>query len=121
MPRKKDSKLSNRPSEFAIQRATAILFRHVLVETVWFHVPNGEPRSPAIARKLKEMGVRSGVADFLLFTTHRKIAFEEKTRNGVLSKNQKDFRTVWEAIGGIYLIGRSLEDAKNVIRDYQLR
>ena len=32
----------------------------------WFHVPNGEKRDKATAARLKRMGVKPGISDFLL-------------------------------------------------------
>ena len=47
-----------------------------------FHVPNGEHRHIAVAKKLQRMGVKPGVADFLAFTTTRKAAIELKDSTG---------------------------------------
>jgi hypothetical protein len=43
------------------------------------------------------------------------IAIENKYGTGRAAKNQKDFRTAWEKAAGIYVIGRSVEDALKVV------
>ena len=107
--------------EAAFQIAVAIMFRKELpARVVWFAVPNGEYRDPATARKLKDAGVRPGVADLVLFDETTRLALELKTPTGVLSKHQKDFRTVWTAIGGAYEVARSLADVRAVLFHYGL-
>jgi hypothetical protein len=102
--------------EAAFQIATAILLRKELAaDVVWFHVPNGEKRDIATAKKLKEMGVRPGVADFMLFRRDLKLALELKTPKGVLSENQKGFRDAWTALGGAYEIARDLSEVRSIL------
>ena len=108
-------------NETAFQIAVAILFRSELpLNVVWFAVPNGEWRDPATARKLKEMGVRPGVADFLLFRRDYRIALELKTPAGRLSDDQKGFRAKWIDNGGNYEVARSLDEVRAVIARYDL-
>jgi len=107
--------------EGAFQIAVAIMLRKELPERViWFAVPNGEWRDPATARKLKDMGVRPGVADLMLFGEKTRLALELKTPKGVLSKDQKGFREVWTAIGGAYEVARSLAEVRAVLFHYGL-
>jgi hypothetical protein len=109
--------------EAAFQIATAILLRKELPpHVVWFAVPNGEWRDPATARKLKEMGVKPGVADFLIFGwgCGVKLALELKTPKGVLSKNQKDFRDAWTYVEGRYEVARSLDEVRAILWKHSL-
>lgn len=58
------------------------------------HIPNGELRDDATAGKLKAMGVKAGVADFLLPVPVRDIHglwIELKSATGTLSKEQREF------------------------------
>lgn len=85
-----------------------------------FHVPNGEHRHIAVAKKLQRMGVLPGVADFLCFTPRRKIAIELKDADGDQSKDQKKFEKQWCAINGEYHVCRTLEDFKILVEGIML-
>lgn len=81
---------------------------------LWFHVPNGERRDARTGAKLKRMGVRPGVADFLFaLPPHgRMVALELKApKEGRLTDSQKKFRHDLELAGGEYAIARSPEEA----------
>ncbi|WP_298706167.1 VRR-NUC domain-containing protein [uncultured Variovorax sp.] len=64
---------------------------------VWLmHVPNGGLRSPGEAGKMKALGVRKGVADWILpFPSpsgrYKGLAIELKSRKGTVSDEQEDF------------------------------
>jgi len=49
--------------DFQIMIATYLDLKKV----VWFHCPNGGNRNPKEAYKLKQMGVKAGVPDILIF------------------------------------------------------
>ncbi len=80
-----------------------------------FHVPNGEHRHIAVAKKLQRMGVLPGVADFLAFTSTRKVAIELKDIDGKKSSDQERFHCHWESVGGEYFLCRSLEEFKSLV------
>lgn len=80
-----------------------------------FHVPNGEHRHIAVAKKLQRMGVKPGVADFLAFTTTRKAAIELKDSTGPQSDDQEKFEKAWKKLGGEYYLCRTLEEFKLVV------
>jgi len=83
---------------------------------IWFHVPNGEKRSRRTGGKLKKMGVRRGVPDFVFVLQNRQAAFLElKTGDGVLSPAQDDFAERCSAIGAPYAIARSIDDAISIL------
>ena len=82
-----------------------------------FHVPSGEYRDMATAMKLKRMGVVPGVADFLMFVSGKNIAIELKDKGGGQSEAQKFFQKCWEALGGVYVVAKSLEDFQEIV-DY---
>lgn len=102
--------------EAAFQVAVACLLRkEAKPGVIWFHVPNGEFRDLATARKLKDMGVRPGVADFLVFSAEVSLALELKTPRGVLSENQKGFRDAWRDQGRAYEIARNLDEVRAIL------
>ncbi len=80
-----------------------------------FHVPNGEHRHIAVAKKLQRMGVLPGVADFLCSTPTRKIAIELKDEDGEQSSDQVKFEKRWKATNGEYFICRTLDEFKQVV------
>lgn len=82
----------------------------------FFAVPNGGARHIAVARKLKEEGVKAGVADLVLLFPEGKIIFVEmKTKKGTQQDSQKDFQKRVEDLGFKYLIWRSVDDAISFI------
>lgn len=85
-----------------------------------FHVPNGEHRHIAVAKKLQRMGVLPGVADFLCFTPSRKIAIELKDEAGEQSKEQERFEKRWRSLGGEYHLCRTLENFKQLVTGIML-
>jgi hypothetical protein len=107
-------------SETALQIEVVKLFRERLKNTVWFHVPNGERRSPLTAVKLRGMGVRPGVADFILLCQGIAIAIELKTEKGAQSVNQTSFMHAWRKAGGEYAICRSLDHVITLINANRL-
>ena len=62
---------------------------------LWCHVPNGGHRHLAVAAKLKRMGVKAGVPDFLVFDpppgmpSAVGVALELKAHGGRVSKQQR--------------------------------
>ena len=80
-----------------------------------FHVPNGEHRHIAVAKKLQRMGVMPGVADFLCFTPSRKIAIELKDQDGKQTPDQIKFEKEWTALNGEYYLCRTLDQFQNLV------
>lgn len=83
-----------------------------------FHVPSGEDRHIAVAMKLKRMGVIQGVADFLMFVPGMAVAIELKEHDGSQSKPQEYFQERWEKLGHVYVVARSLDEFKNIVRRF---
>ena len=93
----------------------------VCKRTVFFHVPNGEKRDAVTAGLLRQMGVRPGVADFILLSEGRAIAAEVKDADrGRQSKDQKGFQAAWEAQGGVYVEIRSAAEVEAFIFGFGL-
>lgn len=79
------------------------------------HVPNGGARSKGEAGKLKAMGVRPGVSDWICpfpspNRAYKGLAIELKSRTGTVSKDQRAFLDDAHAAGWLTGVARSFED-----------
>lgn len=83
----------------------------------YFHVPNGGQRHAAVASKLKRMGVRAGVPDFVIRgKVGGRVCFMElKIGKGRESPAQVEFRTRGTTAGHVHFICRDLDDVKRAI------
>ena len=99
----------------------AARLRAACKKIVWFHVPNGEKRDPVTAGVLRLMGVRPGVADFILLADGVAIAAEVKDGDrGRQDVDQKGFQAAWEANGGVYVVIRTPADVDGLIFEFGL-
>lgn len=91
-------------------------------ELRWLHhIPNGGSRNKAEAVKLKQMGVRSGVADLCLpypKGIYHGLYIEMKFDKGRQQENQKKFLSDMADAGHYVATCYSAEQAINVIREY---
>lgn len=78
----------------------------------WWHVPNGGTRNIIEARKLKTMGVKSGVWDIHCYYNGQFSIIEMKTETGVLSAEQKIWGQQMKKMGANLYVCRSLEEFK---------
>ena len=87
-----------------------------------FHyaVPNGGFRGSVEAHRLKQEGVRAGVADLVIWFGSVVVYVEFKTEKGVLSPAQIDFSRQCTARGFPYYTVRSLDDFMDVLETYDL-
>lgn len=81
---------------------------------VWWHTPNGGKRSKASAARLKKMGVRAGVPDFIFIDKPGVSFLELKSSVGVLSKEQRRFRDDVEGLAG-FAVASTPEEAVNYL------
>lgn len=58
-----------------------------------------------------------GQADILGALDGRFVAIEVKTRTGPQSASQKQWQVNFERGGGLYILARSVEDVKNVLKE----
>lgn len=109
----------------------------------WCHVPNGGARNKAEAAILKGLGVKPGVADFLILgipLDHSVMVgarpywmevkdpggvplgngSKKRRRDGSQSKAQKDFEAEMTRIGVPYRIVTSLDEAKAQLKAWKL-
>lgn len=66
----------------------------------WWHTPNGEKRDPATAAKLKRMGVKPGVHDFLIVHAGRIYGLELKRAGETPTSDQWHFGRMIGSTGG---------------------
>jgi hypothetical protein len=86
--------------------------RHALLKYL-MHVPNGGARSKGEAGKLKAMGTKPGVPDFLLPRGRghwRGLAIELKSSTGALSPDQKEWLRGLEQEGYLTSVCRTLDN-----------
>jgi hypothetical protein len=80
-----------------------------------FHVANERKGGFGVQMHFKRMGVRPGVADWLVFIPGRAVAIELKDDEGEQDADQERFQRQWEAAGNMYLIVRTLEEFQSTI------
>jgi hypothetical protein len=81
-----------------------------------FHVANERKGSIGAVMHFKRLGVRPGVADWLVFSPGRAVAIELKDDKGEQGANQEIFQKKWEAIGNLYFLVRTLEEFQGVVQ-----
>lgn len=85
-------------------------------ELLFYHVPNGGYRNPREARKLKDMGVRPGVADLAFVLPDGRAAFVElKAGNGRQTDTQKAFQADCDRLGVPYAVCRAVSEVEQTL------
>lgn len=89
-------------------------FRMQYPSVMIWHIPNGGHRHPAVAAKMKALGVVPGVPD--LHIPAWKLWVEMKrAKGGKLSPEQKVVIPYLESIGDQVIVGHGFEDAKQKV------
>ena len=83
---------------------------------IW-HIPNGGHRHPAVAAKLKALGVMRGVPDLQVPAWNLWIEMK-RSKGGRLSKDQIEVITYLETIGHTVIVGNGFEDAKEKVQKF---
>jgi hypothetical protein len=85
---------------------------------VWFHVPNGEARDEIAGGRLKRMGTRRGVSDFVLIAppNGRAHVLELKRRGCKPTTDQYSFLLEVEEAGGVSAWVDSFDQALAVLK-----
>jgi VRR-NUC domain len=79
---------------------------------LWWHTPNGEIRDKREAAKLRAMGVKPCVPDFLLISPYGSVRFLELKRRGEdLSEEQEQFSLHCIRHGIPYSVAHNLDEA----------
>jgi hypothetical protein len=105
-------KVSERELHFHCQQwleKSGIWDRHLI-----FHVPNERRGGIGAIMHFKRMGVRPGVADYLVFT-RRPAAIEIKDDKSKQRKGQEEFQRYWECQGYLYFVVRTLEEFQGIV------
>jgi hypothetical protein len=87
---------------------------------VWFHVPNGGLRTKREAALLKAMGVRSGVADLILFHGGKLYALEIKAPGGRATEAQLQFLSDIDRAGAFTALPVGLDAALATLESWGL-
>jgi hypothetical protein len=83
---------------------------------VAYHTPNGGKRHISVAKKLKQMGVLAGVADWTVLMPGARAGFIElKDADGRQSKAQEDFQRDVEALGFRYELARTPKQVTDIL------
>lgn len=85
-----------------------------------FHVPNERRGGIGTIVHFKRMGVRPGVADYLMFGRGRCAAIELKDDEGKQDRDQLKFERQWNDVGNLYCLVRTLEDFQGVVNAFAL-
>jgi hypothetical protein len=105
--------------ELALHYAVAeLLERCALPGVIHWHTNNSSD-NPRHGAKMKRMGVKPGVADFVLLTPGRKSPsfLELKSKTGRLSEPQLQFGLEVKLLGCRYEIARTLDEAAEFLHD----
>lgn len=103
-------------TEDALQIATKTFFDYALpADCLYWHTPNGARVRPGVAKKMKAFGVLSGVPDFIILYGGKTFFLELKSKNGVLSKEQRDFRDMVMAQGFDWKLARNQTEVELAI------
>jgi len=117
---KRKAKRPPAPPEMAIHCVVADALRvSARAGWVWFHVPNGELRTDATGQKLKRMGVKPGVSDFILVGGGGRVhALELKARNRKPTEAQYEFLLAIEAAGGLTAWTDQAGEALRILKEW---
>jgi len=119
--------LKNAKGEDAIANETAINLRNLSLDgklnCIWFHVPNEyvvkNNLDRARIRKRQCIGMISGAPDFVFINNCGALLVELKTEKGVLSDNQKLFKSWADSNSTPYIVAKSWNDVKNLLLKYK--
>jgi len=93
------------------------------IKQVYFHIPNGEKRSPMVGARLKAMGVRRGIPDYFI---PRKsgcgrwagLFIEVKSKAGRPTQEQLQFMKQVEFYGYRTAVVRSVDELQRELKCY---
>lgn len=109
-------------SESAIQKAVMEWIRlQPTIRDFIIHIPNEGKRSASYGKSLKDMGIRPGVSDlFIAMPRHECNGawIELKSKNGILSPEQKEFLHHMESQNYFAMTCFSIEAAISTIEWY---
>jgi hypothetical protein len=86
-----------------------------------YAIPNGGHRHPAVAVKMKAEGVKPGIPDLHLPVArggYLSLYVEMKTKDGSVSKDQRDVHAGLRAAGHLVQVCKSIEAGVQALKDY---
>ena len=90
-------------------------------ELFWFAIPNGGKRHPATAVRLKQEGVKPGVADICIMLDQGRSAWLElKAKHGTLSDAQVGFGAKAHRLGHRWTCVRSMAEAEAILSNWKV-
>jgi hypothetical protein len=93
-----------------------LLMRELEGHLLYFHVPNGGRRHPAVAKKLKALGTRAGVPDLVVIPKTGPVCFIElKAAKGCVSDNQEAWILALPSFGCPVRVCRSLDEVQQFL------
>lgn len=107
--------------EYRLQISCKTWFSYRWPGTLAFHVPNGEKRTKAIGAKLKAMGAKKGVPDWLIDDPrggHPGARIELKTGSNQLSEEQEEIMAQYEEMGYYIATCWNLDQFKRACERY---
>lgn len=123
---KREEGLQWQPSEDDEQAAVmewATLMRYQRPELdLLHHIPNGEYRHPAVAKRLKRLGVKAGIPDLFLpvarGTFHGLYIEMKKRKGGRVSTEQKSWLEALTAQNYLCIVAHGSDEACDAIWQY---
>lgn len=108
------------PSEHLIQvRLMDALALVAAPGVYWFAIPNQSNRGAVSGQKMKDEGVRSGVADLCIMLPQGRVAWlEMKKPGGRLSDTQKEFRDRCAFLNHPWAVAFSVQEALIYLRSW---
>lgn len=106
-------------TEHQFQVQLCELLRKTARPTVyWFAIGNGGKRPLSVGKRMKEEGVKAGVADMGFMLEKGKMAWLElKVKGGSLSPEQQEFRLICNALNHPHGVARDMQEAFEFLRD----
>lgn len=112
-------------SESLIQQSIWMYFNNLYTDMIIHSVPNGisfslpEKEKIRVLDNLNKIGMTSGVSDLIIHGKNGKcIMVEVKNSTNSQDPNQIKIQSKLEALGGRYILVRSLEDFKTKISNH---
>ena len=113
--------MNERPEGKFQEKLCTLLTCKVRPEIIWMHNANGELRHPAVARRLKAMGVKPGVPDLCFLLEHGRTAWLElKSATGNLTPEQRGFGVKCRRLGHYWAVAHSMEDAVKILKGWNV-
>ena len=92
--------------------------RRARPQVFWTHIPSGERRPPGVGGKLKGMGLKAGIPDFMFIDGGPPRFLELKRVDGRLRSDQVDTIEQLRAAGAVVDIAYGLDEALRILTEW---